>query len=205
MARQFFEKNVILFVYTEGNLLDKISMQPMVQDQAARLFVYNAGADCTKDPPRYLSPYRMKACADEEHVTFAIDTTARLMTDADTGIFISGRNKLLYKDLKKQVQALKPRVGVRELEMEPSESEYMMCCRVESNASGSLDICDQYLQVVRSSKVWSSRKSVARRFVPGNTAFKRMSGLPMLPVAQMATATVSEREALCLPLVLSCV
>ena len=91
---------------------------------------------------------------------------------------------------------LKPRVGFRELEMEPSEAEYMSCCRVESNASGSLDICDQYVQVVHTSKVWASRKSVARRFVPGNTASKRMAGLPMLQVAQMATATVSEREAL---------
>ena len=38
------------------------------------------------------------------------------------------------------------------------------------------------------------RKSVPRRFVPGHTAFKCMSGVPMLERVGMATVAPEERE-----------
>ena len=41
----------------------------------------------------------------------------------------------------------------------------------------------------------SSKKGVPRRFVPGNTAFRTMAGIPLLPKEQFAKVPQSDREA----------
>ena len=193
-AEEHLAKNVLKLNYEEPHLFDKISTQPMIGEGSARLFMYNAGTDCTKDPPRYCSPYRMKAAADEDHLDFAVGCMAKLLSDADSGIFISGRNNLIMRDMKRQISALKPKVGVKELEMEPDEAQFMAHIRIDSNKMGSIDTKDPYLHIVKSSRVWKSRRSVPRRFVPGNTAFKKMAPLPVLSKDAMTKIAHAERE-----------
>jgi hypothetical protein len=41
----------------------KIAAQPLMQDGASKLYMWNAGTESTKDPPGYLSPHRMKAAS----------------------------------------------------------------------------------------------------------------------------------------------
>lgn len=51
-----------------------------------------------------------------------------------------------------------------------------------------------YFQTVKTSKAFAARKAAPRRFVPGHTAFKTMSHLPVLTRDAMQTVTADERE-----------
>lgn len=70
MAEDFVSRNVIFFnrEMHGKSLAEKIGAQPMIQDGASRLWFFNAGLDCTRDPPRSMSPWRMKACVDEDQL-----------------------------------------------------------------------------------------------------------------------------------------
>jgi len=196
MAAEHVSNNVVFLKWSDSDLIGKISMQPVVACGASRLWFFNCGTDATKDPPAKQSTMRMKGCADEEHINTMIDITSRMLTDADAGIIVSGRNSLFHRDAKKALNALRPRVGIRDLVMDPSEAEVLQHIRIDMNLIGTVDLRDPYLQFVKSSKLLRSRRGVPRRFVPGNTAFKVMGGLPVLERAAMAKVTFEEREAL---------
>ena len=83
---------------------------PLTKDGAAKLFSWQAGLDATTGPTGRASIYRMKAAADETRMDSAIDIMSKLIRDLDSTLFFSGRNTLIAKDLKKKIQALKPRV-----------------------------------------------------------------------------------------------
>ncbi len=53
---------------------------------------------------------------------------------------------------------------------------------------------DNYWEVVKTAKIFESKKAVARRFVPGNTAFKVMSHLPVLTKEAMTKINFTDRE-----------
>ena len=111
---QVLNQRVVLLSHDSTNLVDKITSQTMVKDGAARLWSFNAGLDTTKDPPRSTSsPYRMKASVDEQHLKDAVTMTAACMTEADTAIFIAGRNALVEKDLFRELASIKPRLAIK--------------------------------------------------------------------------------------------
>lgn len=65
--------------------------------------------------------------------------------------------------------------------------------RIDRNKAGTVDPADPFVQV--SKKVSAATKRGApRRFVPGNTAFRAMRGLPILKVEEMIMVGVDERE-----------
>lgn len=194
MASEHLARFVVFLEWGAENLVEKVNQQPMMRDGAARLFMFNAGTDCTKDPPMHVSPWRMKGMADEEHLSTCIEVATKLLTDADTIMLISGRNSLIYKDMRKKILDLKPKLSSKELVMEPDEAQFMQHIRIDANAFGSIDLKDPYIQVVKTSKVWKTRKSMPRRFVPGNTAFKKMSSLPMLSKESLTSISFAERE-----------
>ena len=194
MAKDYLNKSVVFLQLDEANILDKILAQPMMQDGAAKLLVWNAGTQATKDPPKYISPYRKKASADEANMKLCMNMAANLLGDADTAIFISGRNNLIYKDMRKEACSMKPRLGIKELLMEPDEEQVIAHIRLESNKAGSIDMKDGYIQMVKNAKLRKNQKGVPRRFVPRNTAFKSMSHLPVLTKDAMTWVSQDERE-----------
>jgi hypothetical protein len=138
----------------------------------------------------------MKGSADEEHLVKALDVTTKCMSEADTAIVVSGRNDLFYKDAKKAAMAFKPRVGMRELELSPSEDAVLGFIRADQSSVGTVDLRDKYLQFVKNAGVLKSKKGVPRRFVGGNTAFRAMTGIPTIPKAEMLTLSAKERDAI---------
>jgi hypothetical protein len=186
----------VVFCKWSSNILDFISALPMMQDNAACLWWFAGGTDCTKDPARRLSSWRMKAVVDEGHATMFVDVMSKVIRDSVTAIIVAGRNAGFFRDMKKMVQALKPKVGIREFVMEPDEATVCKLLRLESNAVGSVDLSDPYLQVIKSPKMWKLRKAADRKFVPGNTAFKAMSGIPILSKENMTLVPFMEREAM---------
>ena len=194
-AASTFLSNHLLCLKWGSGIMQALSEQPMVKDGAARLFLFNAGCDATKDPAKKLNGYRMKSSVDEAHITSMVEVTSRLMGDADTALIISGRNQAFYKDAKKMVASLKPKVGLKELAMEPDEAALTKVMRLEANSSGTVDMRDGYLMFVKDNKLWKFRKSHERRFVPGNTAFKVMRGIPVQTLDQMEKVTFADREA----------
>jgi hypothetical protein len=63
LAEDFLRKHLIVFRHDEKDLLMKIAAQPLMQDGASKIYIWNAGTESTKDPPSYLSPHRMKAAS----------------------------------------------------------------------------------------------------------------------------------------------
>eukprot|EP00969_Alexandrium_andersonii_P159347 7040268-Alexandrium_andersonii.AAC.1 len=51
MAKEHLSRTVVFMEWGTDKLTDKINETPMMSDGAARLFIFNAGTDCTKDPP----------------------------------------------------------------------------------------------------------------------------------------------------------
>ena len=194
MAADHVNKSVLILKWTP-NLLKDVTAQPMVKDGAAKLWFFASGLDATKDPPKGYSMYRFKAGIDEEHLKAAIDIVSRTMTSADTFFIMSGRNTLVHKEAKKMLHALRPKVGFKDLTLEPDEAAIAKVLHLESNAYGSVDVTEPYFQVVKDTGVWKNRKCEDRRFVPGNTAFRRMTSVPIMAKADMITVTFVEREA----------
>ena len=104
----------------------------------------------------------------------------------------TGRNIHVFKEYKKLVGEYKPRLGVHEVTLEPDDAQFLAAVR--AGMVGSIDPTDNMLQVVKSSAVWRKRKGEPRRFVPGHTCFRSMSGLPILAVEAMPKVTFEERE-----------
>jgi hypothetical protein len=100
----------VMFCKWADDLPTLVMGQPMIKDGAARLFYFSAGTDCTKDPPKRSSVFRMRGQADEEHLNKMVDITSRLLSDADTAIIVSGRNSMFFKDARRLFSALKPKV-----------------------------------------------------------------------------------------------
>lgn len=196
MATEFLNKNCLMLHWAQ-KVVDELSAHALLKDGAAKLFVWNAGLDATKDPPGKMSCYRMKASADEARMAEAVDITTRLMGEADAALFISGKNNLVAKDLGKTLRACKPKLGVKELMMEPDEQAYLQAVHGENRSSvGSIDPRDIYFHVIKNPSKWKDRKPAPRRFVPGNTAFRTMSGLPILQKSAMVKVPAKEREAI---------
>ena len=194
MAAEHVNKSVLILKWSP-NLLKDVTAQPMVQDGAAKVWFFSSGLDATKDPPRSYSMYRFKAGIDEEHLKAAIDISSRSMSAADTLFVMGGRNTLVHKEVRKILNALRPKVGIKDLTLEPDEAAIAKVLHLESNGYGSVDVTEQYFQVVKDANVWKQRKCEDRRFVPGNTAFRRMTPIPILTKTEMTTVTFLEREA----------
>ena len=129
----------------DPKLIDKLTSQPFMNDGAVKLWIYHAGLDATKECPKHVSMYRMKANADEQYLKQVFEIVTRSMTEGDVGMFFSGRNSLIYRDIRKEALATKPRMGIRELAMEPDEEQLLKLIRPESNRCGSIDCREHYL------------------------------------------------------------
>ncbi len=197
MAEEFLSKNVVFLTWGVGDvkLLASINDQPMLADGASTLFLYNAATSITKDPPGYTSSYRMKSACDENQLNFAMEATSKLLTDAHAGVFISGRNALVYKEMRKLAGAMKPKLNVKELTYETDEDEFMAVVRAETTRVGTIDTKDPYLVLQKPSKVARTKKGVPRRFLPGNTAFKT-SKVPIVKRETLIPIDFAEREAI---------
>ena len=80
--------------------------------------------------------------------------------------------------------------------MLPDESAVLAHMRTCRSASGSVNLSDQYLVFYKNKRVMLSKKAVPRRFVPGNSAFKTMAGIPILQKDEMTKVPYGEREAM---------
>ena len=195
MGTAYLSTNVLLLSWSDPSLEATLCSHPLMKDGAAKLFSWMAGLDATKDPVGKVSIYRMKASADEARMASSVDFTSKLLREADSAVFLSGRNQLLHKDMKKAIQSLKPKVGMKEMTLVPDEAELLKALHGEGrNAYGSIDTAEQYIHVVKTSKLWKERRPTQRRFVPGNTAFKNMTGLPILDKNAMVKVPAKERE-----------
>ena len=192
-VKAFLDQNVV-FLTWNVSVKDQICQQPMITSGAPRLWFFSAGLDATKDPHNKNSMWRMRSHPDEEHLMTATDCMQVIMTEADTCIIVCGRNKLVQKDAKKMFAGVKPKLAVREMDMLPDESVVEAHMRIDSTPVGSVDLQDPYLQILKNKRVQASRKGVPRRFVPGNTAFRTMAGVPVLSKDQLTKVAFSDRE-----------
>ena len=73
----------------------------------------------------------MKASADEKHLQDSWKIFSTSMHDNDVGIFISGRNKFIHKDLLKEARSMKPKMAIKERVMEPDEDMFLKHVRID--------------------------------------------------------------------------
>lgn len=194
MAEDIMKRNILTYNIGERELLAKLSNQPLLKDGSTKLFFWNAGCQATKDPPKSLTPWRMKSTVDEAMMKNTTTLMVDLMNDTDMGILISGRNKRVYADVMREVRAHKPKLQIRERTLEPDEDQFLNLIRTDSNRAGTVDAADQFVQIAKKASTVLKVKSCPRRFTPGNTAFKRMGDLPVLKKDSMITVPHEERE-----------
>lgn len=139
MAKECVERRVA-FLTWGPKLQNDVLEHTLVRDGTARMWMFSGGLDTAKDPPKYASAMRMKGSIDEEHLRTAVDTMAKGMGDGDVGLWISGRNVLIAKEMKRNLSALRPRLGIKELAMEADEEQFLSQIRVDGNNAGSIDI-----------------------------------------------------------------
>lgn len=130
----------------------------------------------------------------QETAKQAMDLTVALMSENDTALFISGRNRMVYNYFKKEFTSLRPKLLVRELYMEPSEEAIMAKLRLERSRTGTIDVQDHYLAVTKMTAKNKRQRGEARRFTGGNTAFRCMSNLPLLEKEAMVKVPPEDRE-----------
>lgn len=121
MAGEVLRKSVVILRHDERDLLTKLANQPCMSDGAARMWMWNAGCQATKDPARHISPYRMKASMDETSLHWCFDAMTKTMADADVGLFLAGRNRNIYGEILREVRTTKPRLRMLERTLEPDE------------------------------------------------------------------------------------
>ena len=131
--------------WADTDVENKLLNQPSMQDGAAKLWFFNAGCDCTKEPTKRGSLYRMKSAVDEVHLNSAVSMVSKCLGEGDACIFVSGRNSIVYTDMKRLFTALKPKVGIRELAMEPAEDQLLRNIRIEGSCMSTIDPKDPIL------------------------------------------------------------
>ncbi|CAK0856763.1 unnamed protein product [Prorocentrum cordatum] len=178
-----------------SGLITEDEKQPMIAAGASRLWFFNAGTDSTKDPNNKASAWRMKATPDEDHINQMVNIVASFINESDSAVIVSGRNKLFHRAAKKMVMQCKPKLAVKELEMLPDEGEVSQHLRVESSVVGTVDLTDQYLHIMKTKRAMDTKRGLPRRFVPGNTAFRTMAGIPVVSKDSMVKVSYSDREA----------
>ena len=129
LTDEFFGKNIVCVDGSDISKEDKIAGQPLLQDGSAAFWNYNAGVDCTKDPRKRQSWLKMKGQADELKLKFSVNVVAKHSKPNDTGVFLSGGNKLIEKDLKKELRECKPKLHLKELGIDPDEAQVMNILR----------------------------------------------------------------------------
>ena len=194
IATEYLANQIIFFHWDTPSLSDKIAMQPMLSDGNPSLWFFNAGTDATKDPAARSNYIKMRGQPIEEHATFMLNLSARMLTALDTAVVISGRNNAFYSWVKKEVIAMKPRVGMRDLFMEPDDDELLQCIRAERSLVGSVERRDAYIQFVKTPAVLKGKRGQERRFTGGHTAMKGMTNLPILKKDAMISVPIQERE-----------
>lgn len=118
----------------------------------------------------------------------------RLLTQSCAAGGLTGRNNIIYKDFKKELSSYKPRLGLKEMQLEPDEHQVLAWFNAKLSSVGSIDPSDSYFQVVKTPQIWKKRKAEVRRFVPGHTCFKSMKQVPILTKEFMTKITYEERE-----------
>eukprot|EP00971_Amphidinium_carterae_P074929 1480656-Amphidinium_carterae.1 len=91
---------------------------------------------------------------------------------------MSGRNTMFYNFLVKELRSFKPKLGMRELAMEPDFESFMQVMRCGANRLGTVETREPYVAIAKTQKIFGNMKTQQRRYTPGNTAFKVMYGLP---------------------------
>ena len=179
----------------ENNLVGNLTNQTLIKDGSTKVWIWQAGLQATRDPPRRVSPLKMKASASEENLRFAVDTFSRCLGDSDVGLFLSGKNLHVWQAIRKELSQLKPRPAMRELSLDVDEQQLVKRIRLGSRI-GSVETSETYMMIMKNSKSFAKLRSGPRRFCGGNSAFKRMSNAPILEKSAMARASVDERERL---------
>ena len=195
MTTGALDQRVVFLKLEDAHLESKLGALPLMSDGARKVFHFNAGLDCTKEPAVHSSIFRMKAQADEQHITTSFTLLGKFMQDGDRGIFISGRNSRIYKDMLKEARSRKPSWGVKELVLEVDEEAIQRVLHTNKNSSGTVDMSDPYLKIYKTPSAAHLEKSVARRFTKGHTAFRTMGGLPLMTRDMLARIPVEAREA----------
>jgi hypothetical protein len=183
LAEKVLSKCIPTFLkWSDGNEVNakKMDDAQLMQDFSIKIAFFNAGCDCTqfkKAGRRGL--HRMVAGADQQHITFALTQTVKFMSDKDTGIFITGRNATICKEMHRAILGFNPKLGVKQQCLHPNEQEFASYCHLSCANAGSVDPSNDFYQIWKSPATIKS-KGTPRRFLSGNSAYKNWYDVPIM-------------------------
>ena len=127
----------------------------------------------------------------EKHLSTAIATSTAAMGEDDTAILVTGRNKLVGKAMQDELRSFKPKLYFLQLYMEPDEEDMLKKLKASKSRAGSIDLRETHYEVRKHRR---PAKGNARRFVPGNTAFRTMRPIPLLDLGSMTKISRREKD-----------
>ena len=192
IAMGILKKHVVLYHHQEKGLENKFSSQAMMKDGSMRLWVWSSGTQTGKDPRKHQSPYRMKGSADDEILTQCIDFWSKYAGEHDTGLWLSGKNQFILREISQALKQLRPRVCLQQRRLQHDEAQFAELMRMAAVRAQTLDPTETMIQ---SMKKAGRQKACARRFVPGNSAFLNFTGLPVLKKEDMVSVPPQDRDA----------
>ena len=130
-----------------------------------------------------------KATTDETRLKNSIDIGYSCLNDTDTAYYLTGRNKFIGIDMKKNLLEFKPKLVIKECAMEYNDEELIAHLRLSRRKMSSVDTTDGFLEV--SKQAAKLIPSEQRRFICGHTAFSKLKDCP-LPTKEAAVKVMPE-------------
>ena len=177
------------------SVINELANCELLQDGSGILFEYHAGNDAIKKTSqmkkRGLAKIKGGAC--KLVLDASISIVAAHMKPADCAFFTSGRNRDVFKYIKKEFGAIRPKPATKHYQANPDFEEFAKLCKLGEGGKckpAALDPSDDWVAVWK--KADSVPKGALWKYLTGSTAMKKINNVPMLQAENMPKATADQ-------------
>lgn len=185
-----------VLVWTDGvaAVKTKIANCDVMKDGSTVFFEYNAGLDAAQAVKKH-GYARLKGASVQEVLDASIAIVMSHLKGSDSALFAAGKNKDVFKYVKKEFNAYKPKPVLQHYNVNPLYEDFAKLAKIgegKRHRAATVDPSDDWLHV------WKARDSVpaggAWKFFSGNSALKKIDGVPLLQQSDMPKATPDQHS-----------
>ena len=185
-----------VLVWTDGiaAVKTKIANCDVMKDGSTVFFEYNAGLDAAQAVKKH-GYARLKGASVQEVVDACIAIVMSHLKGSDSALFSAGKNKDVFKYVKKELSAYKPKPVLQHYHVTPQYEDFAKLAKIgegKRRRAATVDPSDDWLQV------WKTIDAVpaggAWKFFSGNSALKKIDNVPLLQASDMPKATTDQHS-----------
>ena len=185
-----------VLVWTDGiaAVKTKIANCDVMKDGSTVFFEYNAGLDAAQAVKKH-GYARLKGASVQEVVDACIAIVMNHLKGSDSALFSAGKNKDVFKYVKRELGAYKPKPVLQHYQVTPQYDDFAKLAKIgegKRRRAATVDPSDDWLQV------WKTIDAVpaggAWKFFSGNSALKKIDNVPLLQASDMPKATTDQHS-----------